>query len=103
MTLHMHLSYRRLAVGAALATLLQLAGITTSAQTGCEPEDFAAWAVNTGPSAGFLSAAVDIHVARWSTERDKGRFARTLLNRGPEALLKALRLADSVGTIRTPM
>jgi hypothetical protein len=80
-----------------------LGAAATAAQTGCVPEDFTAWAVNRGPSALSMSSAVDIHVARWSTEREKDRFARTLLDRGPGALLEALRQADPVGAIRTPI
>jgi len=101
MTFNMHRWFCRLAVGAAAALLL-LTATTTSAQTGCVAEDLTAWAVNIGPSALFESSAVEIHIGRWSTELEKDRFARTLLDHGPEALFKALRHADGVGTIRTP-
>jgi hypothetical protein len=104
MRVHIHRLVRRatlIATGVAAAVVL--AGATTSAQTGCVPEDFTAWAVNRGPSALYMSSAVDIHVARWSTEREKDRLARTLLDRGAKALLEALRRADPVGAIRTPM
>ena len=95
---------RRVTVAAVAAVAgLSLAGTSGSAQTGCVPEDFTAWAVNRGPSAFFLTSAVDMHIARWSTEREKDRFARTLLDRGPDALLKALRDAAPVGAIRTPL
>ena len=82
---------------------LSLGGARVSSQTGCVPEDFSAWAVNRGPSAIFLTSIVEIHVDRWSAEGEKDRFARTLLNHGPTALLQALRDAAPVGAIRNPM
>jgi len=83
--------------------MLTPARASDSAQTGRPAEDFTAWAVNRGESALFLSAAVDIHLDRWSTETEKDRFARTLLNRGPRALLEMLGSAASVGVLRTPV
>jgi len=96
-------SLRRVALVAAAAGFFQGAGTTMFAQAGRAPEEFSAWTVNSGPSALSMSSAVEIHVARWSGEREKDRFARLLLDTGPEALLKVLRQADPVGTIRTPM
>jgi hypothetical protein len=93
---------RRVLAAAAVAALSL--GVTNgAAQTGCVPEDFTAWAVNRGESALFLASAVDIHLVRWSTEREKDRFARTLLNHGPAAVLQAFRDSAPVGAIRTPM
>ena len=86
----------------AAVTMLTPARASDSAQTGCPAEDFTAWAVNRGESALFLSSAVDIHLERWSTETEKDRFARTLRNRGPRALLEMLGGAASVGVLRTP-
>ena len=104
MALNIRPFLRRVEVTAvAVAAMLSFGGGSGSAQTGCVPEDFSAWAVNRGPSAFFLTSVVDIHVARWSTEREKDRFARTLLDQGPEALLKAFREAAPVGVIRVPL
>jgi hypothetical protein len=83
-------------------TLLVVTGTTARAQPGCAPEDFTAWAVNRGESVIFLASSVDIHITRWSTEAEKTRFARALLDRGAEVLLEDLRNAVSVGQIRTP-
>jgi hypothetical protein len=95
---------RRVRVTAVAAVaMLSLGGASGSAQTGCGPEEFSAWAVNRGPSAFFLASVVDIHVARWSTEREKDRFARILVDHGPDALLRAFRDAAPVGVIRTPL
>ena len=88
---------------AAGIVMLSLGGIRVSAQTGCVPEDFSAWAVNRGSNVIFPMSIVEIHIDRWSTEREKDRFARTLLNRGPATLLQALRDAAPVGVIRNPL
>jgi hypothetical protein len=89
--------------GAGVVAAVLLTATTTSAQTGCAPEDFTAWATNRGSNELFVTSAVDIHLVRWSTEREKDRFARLLLERGPEGLLKVLRQADPIGAIRTPI
>lgn len=88
-------------VGVATFVLLPVAGPTVRAQSGCPPEQFTAAAINTGNTV-LLASSVDIRVTRWSTEREKDWFARALLDRGPEALLSALRDAPSVGEFRTP-
>jgi hypothetical protein len=88
-------------VGVATLALLPVANPAARAQTGCPPEQFTAAAINTGHTV-LLASRVDIRVTRWSTEREKDGLARTLLDRGPEALLLALREAASVGEIRTP-
>jgi hypothetical protein len=85
-----------------VVTMLFVAGTSPRAQTGCVAEDFTASAVNRGKSAIFLASSVDIHIARWSTETEKDRFARTLLNHGTDMLLKALKDTNRVGQIRTP-
>jgi hypothetical protein len=71
-------------------------------QFGSAPEAFTAFAVNRGDDAVLLSSDVDIHVRRWSTEAEKTRFARTLLDEGVIALREALQDAGVVGDIRTP-
>jgi hypothetical protein len=95
---------RRVALAVFAGTVaLSLGATGISGQTGCVPEDFSAWAVNRGPHVIFLTSIVEIHIDRWSTEREKDRFARTVLKRGPAALLQALRDAAPVGAIRNPM
>jgi hypothetical protein len=86
----------------AAVAMLPAARPSDLAQSGHPTEDLTAWAVNRGESELFLSSAVDIHLERWSTETQKDRFARTLLNRGPRALLEMLGGAASVGVLRTP-
>ena len=67
------------------------------------PQAFTAVAVGTG---GALTRPVatqlDIRLTRWSTAGETERLLTTLREKGPEALLEAVRDAKSVGTIRTP-
>jgi hypothetical protein len=71
------------------------------AQTGSAPELFTATTIRPDPEIAD-STAVEIDIVRWSTEREKDRFARTLLSEGPAALLAELRDARPVGAIQSP-
>ncbi len=92
----------RLASLSALVILGTLTlGPTTRAQTNQQPEDFTAVAVlnnNLGSGAG----TVLMSITRWSSEAERSRLVGTLVEKGPTELLKALKDARSVGTIRTP-
>jgi len=93
-------------VRGALAVLgLAATSLTAAApapQSGCVSETFSALAVNRSNDAVLLSSEVTIQVRRWSSESEKTRFARTLLNEGPRSLLGALQRVDTIGDIRTP-
>jgi hypothetical protein len=93
------------AIGAACVAVAVLSVDTwrVQAQTGLVPEVFTAMAVNRPESSIFLASSVEIDVRRWSTEVEKDRFARTLLDRGCIALSDALRTAPIVGAIRSPV
>jgi hypothetical protein len=86
----------------ASVAVLSVGAWRVQAQTGFVPEAFIATAVNRGEPTIFPASSVDIDVQRWSTEVEKDRFARTLLDRGCIALFSALQAAPSVGAIRTP-
>jgi hypothetical protein len=94
---HLHPVVTAVCVIAVLAPLTS----TNSVQSGCGPENFTAAAV-IREGAVVLAAGVDINIERWSSEGQKDRFARTLLDRGPAALLEALRTAEVVGQLRSP-
>lgn len=93
---------------AALAASLIIAGGPSAvlrpgvtAQTLGEPEEFTAVAIvnnNLGSGAGM----VDIRISRWSTEAERTMLVSTLLEKGPDALLRELQKQRSVGTIKTP-
>jgi hypothetical protein len=67
------------------------------------PEHFTANAVSTGGArTSPVASTVDISITRWSGEAESARLLATLKEKGPEALLEAVRDAKSVGSIRTP-
>jgi hypothetical protein len=85
-------------VVALAATVLAAAGM---AQTAGEKESFTAVAIvnnNLGSGAG----TVLIDVTRWSTDTERAKLVSTLLELGPQELLKELSDNRSTGTIRTP-
>jgi hypothetical protein len=72
-----------------------------SAQTSGVKEDFTAVAiVNNNFESG--AGQVLMQVTRWSTDAERDRLVKTLLAKGPAALLEELRDMRPVGTIRTP-
>ena len=93
-------------IGGALAVLglaaTSLIAPAPAPQSGCVPETLSALAVNRSNDAVFLSSDVNIHIRQWSSEGEKTRFARTLLNDGARALLDRLQSAETVGEIGTP-
>lgn len=79
--------------------VLTLAALT--GQSNFPKENFNAIAIandNLGAGAG----RVLINVTRWSTVAERDRLAKTLLDKGPNALLDALFDAEPTGRIRTP-
>lgn len=88
-------------VPAAMLATLTLFGAWAAAQTRGEKETFTAAAIvnnNLGSGAGN----VEIRVTRWSTAAERTAFVNVLTQKGPKALLEALRDARSVGIVRTP-
>jgi hypothetical protein len=78
-----------------------LAGIAASAQTSGHKESFTAVAIannNLGSGAGTIL----IDVTRWSTDNERSKLVDSLIKKGPNALLDALKDNRPTGTIRTP-
>lgn len=93
------LKVRTLGISLGLAAVF--AGAGAIAQTNGQKEEFSAAAIvsdNLGSGAG----RVIMRVTRWSSEAERGKLTRALLQEGNDALLKLLRDQKSVGTIRTP-
>jgi hypothetical protein len=86
------------AIAVVLALLL---GTWTTAQTNQPKEKFSAVAIRSDE---FTSGAgrVLFDISRWSTPQEVTRFVNALKEDGPEGMLKQLRSARPVGTIRTP-
>jgi hypothetical protein len=90
-------------VGAAAALALVVTGAPhLVAQTAGTPERFTAMAVNMSNVGRAGAATVEIVVNRWSTDKDRDRLMTTLLEQGPDKLLKALQDMPRVGYFRTP-
>jgi hypothetical protein len=67
------------------------------------PQEFSAVAIGTGGALTRpVATQVDVRITRWSTAGETERLLTTLKEKGPDALLEAVRDAKSVGTIRTP-
>jgi hypothetical protein len=72
-----------------------------SGQDKSKPEQFTATAIvnnNLASGAGQLL----ISISRWSSPDERETLVSTLLENGPDALLKALQKTKAVGSIRTP-
>ena len=72
---------------------------TLAAQTNGSPERYLATAIDMNRSA---SGNIEITVERWSTDAERDRLMKVLLDKGPEKLLDALQDVKRVGYIRTP-
>lgn len=86
---------------AGVVVALLLAAGPGVAQSNFPKEDFSAIAIANN-NLGSGADRVLIHVDRWSSPSERDQLAKTLLNKGPDALLNALVKIKPVGTIRTP-
>jgi hypothetical protein len=94
----------RVAIAVAAAVILAL-NTATVAQRPNEalPLRLTAIAIGTGGVATrAVASQVTITITRWSTPEESARLVATLKDKGPEALLEAVRDAKSVGSIQTP-
>jgi hypothetical protein len=67
------------------------------------PESFTAFAVNMNAQrAGATTSQVDIHVQRYSTDKERDELLDAFKNGGQDKLLDALQKLPVVGYIRTP-
>lgn len=74
------------------------------AQTHGRPEKFTAFAVNLDGTviAPAGASVVDIVVERYSSDAERDRLLKALIEKGPEKLLDTLQSLPRVGYIRTP-
>ncbi len=99
MTLKTHV-VAGIAFGVAVVLLASTGALS---QTAGRPEKFTAFAVNLNSNtAGTNTATVEITVNRWSSDTERKTLTETLLQKGQDALLKALQDQRPVGRIRTP-
>jgi hypothetical protein len=93
---------RTLIIVAAAAVLLVANHATLLAQTNGTPERFTAFAVNMGSPGRGGADTVEIVVERWSTDTERDKLMKALVEKGPEKLLDTLQDLPRVGYFRTP-
>ena len=82
--------------------LFGLAAPQAARQAGGVTERFSAVAINMGGFGPAQAGPVEIVITRWSTDAERERLTAVLMDKGPEALLSALRDTRRVGYFRTP-
>jgi hypothetical protein len=88
-----------------VATSFACVAAVAAAQTHGAPEKFTAFAVNLDSSTPGVrpgAGVVDMVVERWSTDAERDRLMKALVEKGPEKLLDTLQGMPRVGYIRTP-
>lgn len=83
-------------------TVLGAIAVLGAAQTTGAPIRMSAWAVNMSNIATGANATIDIKVDRWSTADERQRLISTFLDKGQDALLRALQKAPVKGRMRIP-
>jgi hypothetical protein len=78
--------------------MIAAAVIAVAGQTNGVPERFTAMAVNMDRGG---AGTIELVVERWSTEAERQRLIKTLLDQGPEKLLDVLQSLPRVGYIRS--
>jgi hypothetical protein len=87
---------------AAIAVAGALWTTTASAQTNADKLEISAFAVNMSNIATGSNAMVQITVNAWSTAEERERLITTVLEKGPDALLKELQKTPDKGRFRIP-
>jgi hypothetical protein len=89
--------------GITAASVLALAAAATPfAQTTGEKLQITAFAVNMSNIATGANAVVQINIDRWSTPEEREQLITTMLEKGSDALLRALQKAPVKGRFRIP-
>ena len=96
----MRAQIRRFAMGAMAATLLM--AMPVAAQTTGEKLLITAFAVNMSNIGTGSNAQVQIYVDKWSTAAERELLLTTMVEKGPEALLKALQKQSIKGRFQIP-
>ncbi len=81
---------------------LEIATPQAARQANGVAERFTAVAINMGNFGAAQAGPVEIVITRWSTDVERDRLTAVLMDKGPEALLGALRDTRRVGYFRTP-
>ena len=81
---------------------LGLLPATVGAQTNDAKIEISAFAINMSTIGTGTTAMVDITIDRWSTAEEREQLITTMLENGPDALLKALQKVPVKGRFRIP-
>jgi hypothetical protein len=93
---------RRALLPLAVAAAAAFISAVPTAQTTGTPERFTAFAVDLGVPGRSSAGPVEIAVERWSTDAERDRLLKALVEKGPDKLLDTLQDLPRVGYIRTP-
>jgi hypothetical protein len=95
---------RRLVRAATVTAVAVLMSAGLAGQTGGEPEEFSAFAINMGSLTGGSGATAQLimTVNRWSTQAERDALFTTLREKGAGAMLSELQRIRRVGSLRTP-
>ena len=94
---------RRLTIATAFAVaILSIAPPSVATQTSGEKLRITAFAVNMSNIGTGATATVEFDVDRWSTPDERAQLIAVMLEKGPDALLEALRKMPSHGRMRFP-
>lgn len=86
----------------ALVGTLAFVAVPAIATAQNEKLQISAFAINMSNIATGSNATVDITIDRWSTAAERENFIVTMIEKGPDALLKALQKAPVKGRFRIP-
>lgn len=84
------------------AAMLVAASLGAQTASNSERERFTAFAVNTSNVGRPGATQVDIEITRWTPDAERDRLMQVFKEKGPNALLDALRDTRRVGYIKTP-
>ena len=100
--MRMHIRPVMVSVSAIVLALAATVAWSEARQAGGVAERFTAVALNMGDFGPAQAGSVEIVTTRWSTVAERDTLMAVLMDKGPEALLDALRGTRRVGYIRTP-
>jgi hypothetical protein len=86
----------------AAASIAGLLGVSSLAQTNQDKLEISAFAVNMSNIATGSNAVVQITVNKWSTAEERERLITTVIEKGPDALLRELQKTPDKGRFRIP-
>ena len=92
----------KLAGVAAVGTMMFAATGGVATQTSGDKLEITAFAVSMGTIATGANAVVDITIDRWSTAAEREKLVSTMVEKGPDALLRDLQRMPKCGRFRIP-